>query len=405
MRMAGFSAGLAALISLALPAVVGALSTGSAGIVNIFRLGARGWLVGIGAGIQIGDLDVTLIPLGGVLLAILVTAWAVRFFVAEPNNEPMDQPITFIWVTAGVYGILAAITATASTSSGANIWYVRAAVAGVLVAGCGAALGLASRGALGGPMPVRLSGVLKSAALLAAAIIASAVVVVLSLFAVHIRRAGELWAALDPGNSGMMGAGGLGLGALCLVLAPNMVMWAVAVLFGPGFAFGTGTSVDLTGAHVGAVPGLPLMAALPAPGEFPIWVFLLGLIPAAAGVLAGYTIRRSLLTTALMDGASVGLAAGAFLAIVIAASAGSIGVERMADIGPDMLTPGLIAVVTLSATATIGAALRHYHGGHYRSERDTADSGSGIGFGDQFAGVIGRLFGPSVRGANRRGRG
>ena len=116
-----------------------------------------------------------------------------------------------------------------------------------------------------------------------ATLLGSAAALVVVLLTVNLDRAADLWALLDPGLGG-----GLALAAVCLLAVPTLVLWATSVLLGPGFVLGTDTSVDLTGAHLGAVPGFPPLAALPAPGEFSGWVFLLGLLPLLAGGVAGF---------------------------------------------------------------------------------------------------------------------
>jgi len=180
------------------------------------------------------------------------------------------------------------------------------------------------------------------------------------MFALHANRAGELWTALDPGWGG-----GLSLVVGCALLVPNLVLWTASVLLGPGFALGTNTSVDLTGAHLGAVPGLPLFAALPGPGVFPGWIFLLGLIPLIAGAVAGWNVHTAdgrPLFERIGLGAAAGAVAGLACGILIAASGGSLGPGRMAVAGPPHVMPALVAVGVLALGGAIGAALGHYRG-------------------------------------------
>ena len=51
------------------------------------------------------------------------------------------------------------------------------------------------------------------------------------------------------------------LASLCYL--PNSVIWAIAYMLGPGFAFGIGTAVSPSGSALGAVPAFPMLAALP----------------------------------------------------------------------------------------------------------------------------------------------
>ena len=140
--------------------------------------------------------------------------------------------------------------------------------------------------------------------------------IVLVLLALHLPRASDLWAALDPGFGG-----GFALAVICVLAAPTLVLWTAAALIGPGFQLGTHTSVDLTGAQLGAVPGLPILAALPSPGAFPGWVIVLNLIPLAAGMLAGWRVdtgEREDILIKVGLGAAAGAVAGFLLGVLVA---------------------------------------------------------------------------------------
>jgi len=168
------------------------------------------------------------------------------------------------------------------------------------------------------------------------------------------------------------------LAATCVLLLPTLVLWATSVLLGPGFVFGTDTSVDLTGSHLGAVPGFPPLAALPAPGEFGGWVFLLGLVPLLAGVVAGYRTvppprpaDDNLLMGRVIHGTAAGGVAGLLVGLAVAVSGGGIGPGRMADAGPPVLTPLLVAVPVLAMGGALGTVLAHYRGARASSQPDS----------------------------------
>ncbi|HEY1180233.1 MAG TPA: DUF6350 family protein, partial [Phytomonospora sp.] len=79
------------------------------------------------------------------------------------------------------------------------------------------------------------------------------------------------------------GTGALGVGLICLVYAPSFAIWSTSFLLGPGFAFGTGTTVSLVDVVLGPVPAIPLLAALPTQPAPPAATVLLG-VPVATGV-------------------------------------------------------------------------------------------------------------------------
>jgi len=170
---------------------------------------------------------------------------------------------------------------------------------------------------------------------------------------------------------------GLG-GSLLLLLAglcylPNSVIWAVAYMLGPGFAFGLGTAVSPSGSALGAVPAFPMLAALPVgqKAAFPPWLgFFVLVLPYLAGALAGLMTVR-IAPTPLLEAAPLwGLLSGSLAGVVIGFGAkfsgGPLGAGRLATVGPAGAEAGLVAVLEVGVTAALvaGAAnwliLRHH---------------------------------------------
>src|SRR6266545_4393121 len=92
---------------------------------------------------------------------------------------------------------------------------------------------------------------------------------------------GQAAATLASYHTGV--AGQVGVTLLCLAFAPNLATWSAAYLVGPGFAFGTGTTVSAASVKLGALPAVPVLAGLPDSAVF-------GLRPARrhrAGRVAG----------------------------------------------------------------------------------------------------------------------
>jgi hypothetical protein len=192
-------------------------------------------------------------------------------------------------------------------------------------------------------------------------VLGASLALVVLMLGLHGRRAADMWGLLDPSIGGAVV-----LAVACLLSLPTLVLWTASVLIGPGFALGTDTSVDLTGAYLGAVPGFPTLAAVPNPGAFGPWVLVLGLVLPAAGVWAGS------LTTRVRIGALSGAAAGLVLGVLIAVSGGGVGPGRLVDAGPPPVTPAAIAVAILAATGALGSLLAHYRG--RRASRKPSES-------------------------------
>jgi hypothetical protein len=364
---------LTAIVSAAAAVLLGAgvaLLTGI-GPASALRTGARAWLVMQGSGVELQGASLGLVPIGGVLLCGALAARVAR----SMTPEPWESPGAFAATVAGTSGVLAAVLASASSTPEIVVHPVRAAAAAFVVSGAGAALGATvHHGRTADLWPAawrrpEVRGVVGAGARGAAVLVAGAAVVVAALLVTRIERAGQLWALLDPGAGGAPA-----LALLCLLAVPTLVVWTVSVLLGPGFALGTQTSVDLTGAQLGPVPGLPVLAGLPSPGRFDDVVVVLALLPLLAGLVAGWRAARLDATVAGLQGrplltrAVLGLAAGAagglLVGVLVGASGGAVGPGRLQDAGPPTLTPLLVAVLVMAVGGALGAV-----GAHYRDAR------------------------------------
>jgi hypothetical protein len=132
------------------------------------------------------------------------------------------------------------------------------------------------------------------------------------------------------------------------------------VLLGPGFAIGHATSVSLSGASLGPVPALPVLAALPSAGPFPLVALLVLLIPVGTGVLVGIRITRDLgeIREMLLRAAYVGASTGIVFAVLAALVGGPGGPGQLAVTGPSPWQLGLAACVEIGGGALAVAALR-----------------------------------------------
>ncbi len=365
LRPAFVTAILAAVASLALCALFVLAARGAAGLsfAGFARGTARTWLVSLGSGIDAGDASLALVPIGASVVCVAVVALTARWVLADPVELS-----GFAAATAGASGVIAGIASAASNAGDVRTSVVRAAVGAFIISGLGAAIGAVLRHESMKDQWLTLNpdvrSALRASVPAALAVLASSALIVLALLVVHVSRAGDLWAVLDPGFGG-----GLALAIGCLLAIPTLVLWTASALIGPGFALGTDTSVDLSGSQLGEVPGFPILAALPAPGQFAGWIFVLGLIPLVAGMLAGWRVEvrdRGDLLTRVGLGAAAGGCAGLLLGLLVAASGGAVGPGRMADAGPPMLSPLLVAVPVMALGGALGALL-----GHYRGDRAT----------------------------------
>ena len=202
--------------------------------------------------------------------------------------------------------------------------------------------------------------------------VAVASVLVAGLFVVRFADMIGLYEALHADV-----VGGIALTAGQLALLPNLVVWAVCWLVGPGFAIGVGSHVSPVGTALGPIPGLPVFGALPT-GD---WAFGFAgvLVPVVAGFVAGVATRPALARAlgalrplvALAVSAGAGVVAGGLTGFLAAASAGAAGPGRLSQVGPDPLVVALVATLEFGLAIGIGlAAASRFPSREPRERRD-----------------------------------
>ncbi|MGZ4597708.1 MAG: cell division protein PerM, partial [Actinomycetes bacterium] len=147
------------------------------------------------------------------------------------------------------------------------------------------------------------------------------------------------------------------------------VVWAAAFAVGPGFAVGAGTQVTFAGVDLGAVPAVPLLAALPGDGSPGPTALMALLVPVVAGVVAGRLVDRrdaalpesELGTWRRLAGlaAAAGGLAGLAVAALCALTSGPGGPGRLAEVGPSPWWVGLAAAGEVGLVAAATLLLRH----------------------------------------------
>jgi hypothetical protein len=339
------------------------------------RIPARIWLVGHGSGLTAGETHLGIVPVSVTALFVLLMAWAAR----RTTRAELSDLGPYVGTVAATVGIVAAVLAAATSTDDVSTSIPRAVVGGFVVGGLGSTLGAGWRYRATWPVPGVVRLVARGAVRGVSGVLGASLVLVLVLLAWHGQRAADVWGLLSPSF-----LGGIALGLACLLSIPTLVLWAAAVLVGPGFALGAETSVDLTGSHLGLVPSFPTLAAVPDPGNFSPAVLVLGLVLPLAGVWAGSV------TTRVRVGAAAGAVAGLVLGFLIATSGGGLGPGRMAEAGPPPVTPLAVAVAVLAASGAIGSLLAHYRGRRVSRVPNPFERGEIGGLGirdwDKFAG-------------------
>lgn len=350
-------AGLALCV---LPAVVMWLSTGAdGGTGEPLRLGTRVWLLGLGVGLDVGGVAYSLTPLGLTALVFVLTLRAARWAAHSAGVETSRRAVVVIVSMTATFVIGAGVAAGMAGAPGVEIVPLEAMTWAALWCGIAATAGVALESGLWGvwaaelPPSWRAAGAGAAAAVGAWAVGSAALVLV--ALVTHTDRTAALIGGLE--------AGAVGTGVLVVLSAiyvPTMIVWAGAFALGPGFAFGADTVVAPTGVDLGLVPALPLFGALPA-GDLGVIGWLTLAVPVIVGVIGGVLVARRSPDVPRVARAIRAAGAGALAAVGMSAAAmlanGSLGAQRMADIGPVPWQLAAAAVVLVGAPAAVTAAL------------------------------------------------
>ncbi|MGY1916054.1 cell division protein PerM [Blastococcus sp. SYSU DS0973] len=328
-------------------------------------LGARLWLLAHGAELLLSSGPLVLAPLLLTLLVARGLSWAGRVAVRALDDDAAARDVArSAALVVALHVALTWLLALVVDDDAAGTGWLRTlllppALALVAVGwGAGRESGLADA-ALG-----RLPGVLRPVLRGVLAGLLTALALCLVVVAVALASDASGYAALS-GSLGGAGAGAVGLLGLGALYLPNAGVAVLGLAAGPGFSVGSGTLVSVHGVTLGAVPALPLLAALPDTQAVPLIAFVSQAIPAAAGLVAGVALGRWL---GDRDGGSVvaglaGLLAGSLLGVVAGVLAwfagGSLGDGALAVVGAPPVATGIaIAAQAGIAAAVAGAVTR-----------------------------------------------
>lgn len=357
---AAVAVNLAGLAGLGLALVVvqtldpaGGLGTGAS-----LALAGRLWLLAQGGELDIGAGPLVLAP----LLLTFGLAWGLaragRILAALHHLTSGRGAVRATGLLVAVHVLVTVVLALVLDGSSAKVGLLRTVAGAAVLSLVAVGWGIARESGLldatldslpGAPRPL-LRGVL--AGLLTALALCTAVV------AVALAADARGYATLSDSLGGAA-AGALGLLGLGVLLLPNAAAAVLGLAAGPGFFVGSGTLVSVHGVTLGAVPALPLLAALPDTQAVPLIAFLSQAVPAIAGLVTGRTVGRWFGDE---DGGSVvagltGLLAGVLLGVVsgilVWVAGGSLGDGALAQVG----APALATAIAVAAQSGIAAAI------------------------------------------------
>jgi hypothetical protein len=346
-----------------------------ASLGDALRVGAALWLLAQGAVLHLPDGAVSLLPLGLTAGLAVVLARCARWVARRAYPDPARRGSARR--TAGVvclavavpYTVVTVVIALLARSGDVRPSLPLAALGALVLAVAATAYGSVGvlapdrlspfrRGArvltLTGAQPSAARVIARGAVAAAGVLLAGAALLAGILLASHLGTAADLGRETE---GGIVGHSGVLL--VQLALLPNVALWFVAYVVGPGFSIGADTTVHLVGGQLGEVPALPMFAGLPA--SLPLVAALaVVLIPVLAGLLAGRMVAlrlgdgswRRLLSTA----AGTGPAAGLLVLVGVGMGSGAVLGGGLSTVGASAWRTGLAVAVEIGLLATAGAA-------------------------------------------------
>ncbi|TWH66495.1 DUF6350 family protein [Micromonospora olivasterospora] len=367
--VAAVGAALTSYLPVALVLGLAQLSEDAGAVSGALRAGLAGWLLGHGVPLatDAGSLGLAPLALAGLAVWRLTRAGVhtSRAIGARGGRSPRQALAAAGAVGVG-YALLGALAAVLVSAGGLRVSPVRAGVTFALVGSLAALAGAVRTTGVAGFLAARAPAVARDG-------LRTGLVAGLLLLGAGAAAAGLAVATGGGDAADLIGAyrtgvaGQAGITLVSLAYAPNATIWSASYLLGPGFAVGTDTAVRTSEVSVGALPAVPLLAGLPGGPVEGLGAGLLA-VPVLAGMAAGWLLARRLLRLAADDRAQVswpavlgpaalaGPVAGLLLGALAAASGGSLGGGRLAEIGPVPWQVAGVATAVIAVGALLGAA-------------------------------------------------
>ncbi len=333
--LVALQAALLSLGALTIPAVAAFVAT-SADPSNAdvawpqaVAVGAAVWLLGHGVPAAVATTTVTLVPLGVTALAAFACYASARRSGVATRSGYAAAVATYVLVTVVVALLLGGSA-------------LRAVLGAVLVGGIGLGAGLLRRPEAPGlrsltrPLWSRATPYVRAGA--AAGGLASTLLVGLAAMLVTVWVvAGRATVGDVVDGLGLDAVGGVVLAVAELAYLPNLVVWALAWLAGPGFVVGLGSRFAPSEVVATPLPAVPMLGGLPAPDTVGPTSTAAPVVLVVVGLVAGWYLHRVLRTTrAWHSVAACGVLAvtgGLLVALLVTVASGAAGPGRMASVG------------------------------------------------------------------------
>ena len=370
--LVGLATGVGSLALVAAPVVLAwlldPLATGTAW--PAVGTGAALWLLVSGAHLVAGDVVVSLVPLLGLALLVVVARFGAREAMVDVSTDGehwrglLPRPLAAAlggWWAGYAVAVAAGVALTAAGPFRADVPSLVVPLVLVPLLAIALALrpvALDDPDVLGprlslAPVPDTVRRGVRPGLVGAGMLLGLGLLLVLTAVALSWPRVSEISAQV----------GATGFGAVVLVAAQvlssgNLATWAVSFLAGPGFRVVEGGAVTWSGADGGLLPMVPVFAALPQPGEFPWFVALSVLVVVAVGALVarralGAVARLSRVRTKLAVCATACATTALVVGLLDVVAGGSVGQFRLSAVGAPAGSLALALFLELSAGALV----------------------------------------------------
>lgn len=331
---------------------------------SVLTFAGQLWLAGHGAGAGIGEVLITLIPLGLTVLFVLITRAVVALALRAVPTAELDGAgaARAVALAAAGYAVVASIVALTSGAAGRIGW---AALGGLVVGGLSTAWAVASRLRAWLPLPAWLVGIPRAIGAGLAAMTAVAAGVLMIALILAGQRVGVIESALAPDA----------VGTWLLVLAqllflPNLLAWTASWVLGAGVSVGVGSFVSPMLTSVGLLPAIPVLGAVPDSGGGNPWSYAWLASGVAVGAVAGWaSVARPPIgggaVRALARGAGSGLGTALALVLIGVLSRGDLGAGRLVGLGPVLLNLLWLAPLPMIVGGTLSALVHWFVKGRH----------------------------------------
>ncbi|SSC22727.1 Hypothetical protein KLENKIAIHU_1317, partial [Klenkia terrae] len=351
--------------TLALVVVAALDPAGGLSVGADLALAGRLWLLAHGAALQLSSGTVALAP----LLLTAAVAWgsssAARAVVARRDVVDPRGVGTVVGTVVGVHAVLTVLLALVLDAPDAAVRWPSTVLGALVLPGVAAGWGAARESGAAGDLVDRFPGPGRA---VARGVLAGLLTLVgLALAVVAVALAADVGGAAALATSlGGAGAGAVGLVGLSALLLPNAAAAVLGLAAGPGFTVGAGTLVSTAGVTLGAVPAVPLLAALPDTQAVPLLAFVSQALPVLAGLVAGTATARRLtdadggVVTAALWGVVTGVGVGVGAGLLALVGGGGLGDAGLADIGAPAIATGLSTAAQAGLAAAVAAAVSRW---------------------------------------------